>query len=170
MQAWFWHSAKFVLGEGVANALSSHHPEQDYRAALCRFEDELFARYPDGHRIMGEAEARSLVATVFAACGRKVPRLDLVAGFADPQIGGFADVGRNRILIEDGCLYRFLVLHESAHLLVPTDHRHGAVFTYVLQMLYRTFIGVPERAVRDLLLHHGLPSYTDLPQDACLAA
>ena len=33
-----------------------------------------------------------------------------------------------------------------------------------------TFIGVPERAVRDLLLRHGLPSYTDLPQGASLAA
>jgi hypothetical protein len=53
---------------------------------------------------------------------------------------------------------------------VPADHRHGATFTYVLQMLYRTFIGVPERAVRDLLVRHGLPSYTDLPQGASLAA
>jgi len=59
MQAWFWHSAKFVLGEAVAGALSPHHAEQDCRAALCRFEDELFARYPDGHRIIGEAEARA---------------------------------------------------------------------------------------------------------------
>jgi hypothetical protein len=170
MQAWFWHSAKFVLGEGIANALSFHDPEQDYRAALCRFEDELFARYPAGHRIMGEAEARALIATVFAACGRKLPRLDLVDGFADPAVGGFADVERNRILIEKGCLYRFLVLHESAHLLAPTDRQHGAIFTYVLQILYRTFIGVPERSVRDLLLRHGLPSYTDLPQSASLAA
>ncbi len=170
MQAWFWHSAKFVLGEGVAAALSFDQPERDYRAALCRFEDALFARYPEGHRIMGEAEARALITTVFTACGRKVPALDLVAGFADPQVGGYADIRRNRILIEEGCLYRFLVLHESAHLLVPTDHRHGAVFTYVLQMLYRTFVGVPERAIRDLLLRHGLPSYTDLPQDARLAA
>jgi hypothetical protein len=170
MQAWFWHSAKFVLGEGIANALSFHDPEQDYRAALCRFEDDLFAHYPAGHHIMSEAESRALITTVFTASGRKPPRLDLVDGFADPAIGGFADVEHNRILIEKGCLYRFLVLHESAHLLVPTDRQHGATFTYVLQMLYRTFIGVPERAVRDLLLRHGLPSYTDLPQATSLAA
>jgi hypothetical protein len=170
MQAWFWHSAKFVIGEGVASASSYHHPGQDYREALCRFEDELFAHYPDGHRIMDEAEARALVATVFSACERRVPRLEMVAGFADPQIGGFADIRRNRILIERGCLYRFLVLHEAAHLLAPTDHHHGAAFTYVLQMLYRTFIGVPERVMRDLLLRHGLPSYTDLSQDVRLAA
>jgi hypothetical protein len=170
MQAWFWHSAKFVLGEGIANALSFQDAEQDYRAALCRFEDDLFAHYPDGHRIMGEAEARALIATVFTACGRKLPRLDLVDGFADPAVGGFADVARNRMLIEKGCLYRFLVLHESAHLLVPGDRQHGATFTYILQMLYRTFIGVPERAVRELLLRHGLPSYTDLPQNVRLAA
>jgi hypothetical protein len=170
MQAWFWHSAKFVLGEGIANALSFRYPEQDYRAALCRFEDDLFARYPAGHRIMEEAESRALIGTVFSACGRQIPRLDLVDGFADPAVGGFADVERHRILIEKGCLYRFLVLHESAHLLVPTDHRHGATFTYVLQMLYRTFVGVPERAVRELLQYHGLPSYTDLPEIADLAA
>ena len=170
MQAWFWHSAKLVIGKGTATAKSLHRHEHDHREALCRFEDELFARYPEGHRIMDEAGTRALLATVFTACGRRVPKLEMVAGFADPQIGGFADVRRHRILIEKGCLYRFLVLHEAAHLLAPSDHRHGAAFTYVLQTLYRTFIGVPERVMRDLLVRHGLPSYTDLPQDVRLAA
>jgi hypothetical protein len=170
MRVWFLRQAKVALGEGVAAAASSGHGGCDYRAALCRFEDDLFARYPDGHRIMDAAETRTLIATVFTACGRPLPRLELVAGFADPNVGGYADVEGNRILIEEGCLYRFLVLHEAAHLLVPEDNRHGAGFTYVLQMLYRVFIGIPERAVRDLLLHHGLPSCTALPEECRRAA
>jgi len=108
MQAWFWCQARFVLGASFLNALPLPDADRDYRAALCRFEDDLFARYPDGHRILGEAEAHALIASVFTACGRAVPSLDLVDGFADPRIGGFADVEGNRIMIERGCLYRFL--------------------------------------------------------------
>ena len=170
MQAWFWRQAEFALREGILAASSTEVADRDYRAALCRFEDDLFARHPAGHRIMDIVETRALIASVFTACGRPVPRLELVAGFADPKIGGYADVEGNRIMIEEGCLYRFLVLHEAAHLLVPDDRRHGSTFTYVLQMLYRVFIGISEHAVRDLLLRHGLPSYTELPQDSRLAA
>jgi hypothetical protein len=170
MQAWFWRQAKFALGEGVAAAASSDCSNRDCRAMLCNFEDDLFARHPGGHRIMGVDETRALIATVFIACGRTVPRLELVAGFADPKVGGYADIEGNRIMIEEGCLYRFLVLHEAAHILVPADHRHGSAFIYVLQMLYRVFVGVPEQAVRDLLLRHGLPSYTDLPRERRLFA
>jgi hypothetical protein len=170
MESWFWCQAKFVLGGNFLCTLPLRDAERDYRAALCRFEDDLFARYRDGHRILGEAEASALIATVFTACGRAVPDLDLVDGFDDPRVGGLADVEGNRIMIEKGCLYRFLVLHESAHLLVPTDHRHGPVFTYVLQMLYRTFIRVPEHVIREFLIRHELSSYTELPQDARIAA
>ena len=62
-----------------------------------------------------------------------------------------------------GYLYRFLVLHESAHLIVPEDRRHGPAFTYILQLLYRSFIGIPEEAVRSFLTRHGLPAYTGTP-------
>lgn len=170
MQAGFWRQGEFALGDGVAAASSFERSDRDYRAALCRFEDDLFAHFPGGHRIMDVAEARTLITAVFGACGRPVPQLELVAGFADPKIGGYADVEGNRIMIEEGCLYRFLILHEAAHILVPADHRHGSAFTYVLQMLYRVFIGIPEQAVRDLLLRHGLPSYTALPRDSRLSA
>jgi hypothetical protein len=168
MQAWFGQKAKLVLDEGVAAAGIRGCREQDYRAALCRWEDELFARFPAGHRIMDESEARALIAEVFAAFDRPAPRLDMVAGFEDPRVGGFADVRNHRIIIERGCLYRFLVLHEAAHILVPDDRMHGPVFTYVLQVLYRAFIGIPEQPVQALLRAHGLPSYTMLP-DASLA-
>jgi len=161
MQA--WRTTKFILGDVVAAALSPPRAEQDYRDALCRWEDALFARFPDGHRILDVSEASALIATVFGAFDRPVPTLEIVAGFDDPRIGGFADIPGNRILIEDGCLYRFLILHESAHLLVPTDQRHGAMFAYVLQILYRMFIGIPEHPIRELLECHGLPSHTDLP-------
>jgi hypothetical protein len=161
MQA--WRTTKFILGDVVAATLSPPCAEQDYRDALCRWEDALFARFPDGHRILDVSEASALIATVFGAFDRPVPTLEIVAGFDDPRIGGFADIPGNRILIEDGCLYRFLILHESAHLLVPTDQRHGAMFTYVLQILYRMFIGIPEHPIRELLECHGLPSHTDLP-------
>jgi hypothetical protein len=77
-------------------------------------------------------------------------------------------VKRHRIVIEKGCLYRFLVLHETAHILVPEDRHHGPVFIYVLQTLYRTFFEVPEAAIRDLLILHGLPSYTTLPEPEAL--
>jgi hypothetical protein len=165
MQA--WRTAKFVLGNATATATAVTRgcAEQDYRAALCRWEDALFARFPEGHRILGVDEARALIAMVFGPFDKPVPTLEIVAGFEDPQVGGFADVASNRILIEDGCLYRFLILHESAHLLVPTDRCHGAMFTYLLQILYRIFIGIPEYPVRKLLRRHGLPSYTDLPAD-----
>jgi hypothetical protein len=160
MQAW---RTKFVLGDAVAAALLPHCAEQDYRDALCRWENALFARFPAGHRILDADEAKALIARVFGAFDRPVPTLEIIAGFDDPRIGGFADIAGNRILIEDGCLYRFLILHESAHLLVPTDQCHGAMFIYVLQILYRMFIGIPEHPIRELLQRHELPSYTDLP-------
>jgi hypothetical protein len=69
-------------------------------------------------------------------------------------------VANHRIAIEKGYLYRFLVLHESAHLIVPEDRRHGPAFTYILQLLYRSFVGIPEEAVRSFLTRHGLPAYT----------
>jgi hypothetical protein len=168
MYAWLRRFASSVLNEGTVAALAQGGPQQDCRAALCRWEDELFAQYPEGHRIMTTDEATALIGAVFAAFGRAAPRLDLVAGFEDPRIGGFADVKRHRIVIEKGCLYRFLVLHEAAHILVPEDRHHGPVFIYVLQTLYRTFLGVPEAAVRELLRRHGLPSYTELPEAEAL--
>lgn len=158
-----------MLSEGVSAALGYGVPGKDYRTALCRWEDELFGRFPEGHKILTPAAATSLIETVFEGCGRKPPELRLVPGFDDPRVGGFADVARNRILIENGCLYRFLVLHESAHILVPSDRHHGAIFTYVLQFLYRTMIDIPETAIRELLLRHGLPSYTELPEEAAVA-
>lgn len=135
---------------------------------MCRWEDALFARFPEGHRILGIDAARALIARVFGTFDREVPSLELVAGFDDPKVGGLADIAGNRILIEDGCLYRFLILHESAHLLVPTDQCHGAPFTYILQILYRIFIGIPERPVRELLQRHGLPSRTEFPAESRL--
>jgi hypothetical protein len=164
MYAWLRRFASSVLNEGVAAARAQGWPQQDCRAALCRWEDALFARYPEGHRIMTTTEATVLIEDVFAAFGRPAPRLDLVPGFEDPRVGGFADVKRHRIVIENGCLYRFLVLHEAAHILVPEDRDHGPVFIYVLQVLYRIFLGVPEEAISDLLKQHGLPSYTRLPE------
>ncbi len=147
-------TTKFILGDVAAAALSPPCAEQDYRDALCRWEDALFARFPDGHHILDVSEATALIATVFGAFDRPAPALEIVAGFDDPRIGGFADIPG------------ILILHESAHLLVPTDQRHGAMFTYVLQILYRMFIGIPEHPIRELLECHGLPSHTDLPAGA----
>jgi hypothetical protein len=168
MYAWLRRFAGSVLNEGTAAALAQGWPEQDCRAALCRWEDDLFAQYPECHRILTKSEATTLIDAVFAAFGRAPPQLDLVSGFEDPRVGGFADVKRHRIVIEKGCLYRFLVLHETAHILVPEDRHHGPVFIYVLQTLYRTFFEVPEAAIRDLLILHGLPSYTTLPEPEAL--
>ena len=70
------------------------------------------------------------------------------------------DVANHRIAIERGHLYRFLVLHEAAHLIVPEDRRHGPGFTFILQLLYRSFVGIPEEAVRHYLSRHGLPLFT----------
>ncbi|MDB5410487.1 MAG: hypothetical protein JWL84_5399 [Rhodospirillales bacterium] len=169
MYAWLRRFAGSVLTEGAVAALAQSGSSQDCRAALCRWEDALFAQYPEGHRIMTTPEATALIEDVFAAFGRAAPQLELVPGFEDPRIGGFADVKRHRIVIENGCLYRFLVLHEAAHILVPEDRHHGPVFIYVLQTLYRAFLDVPETAVRELLTQHGLPSYTVLPEPESLA-
>jgi hypothetical protein len=169
MYAWLRCFAGSVLNEGTVAALAQAGPQRDCRAALCRWEDDLFTRYPQGHRVITTREATTLIGDVFAAFRRPAPRLDLVVGFEDPRIGGFADVKRHRIVIEKGCLYRFLVLHEAAHLLVPEDRNHGPVFIYVLQTLYRTFLGIPESAVRELLEQHGLPSYTELPEPEVLS-
>jgi hypothetical protein len=148
------------LSDAVAAASRRGDQRTDFRAAVCRFEDELFAAFPAGHRIMGYDEAADMVGEIFRTLGRSPPRLTLVAGFDDPRVGGFADVLNHRIAIERGYLYRFLVLHESAHLIVPHDRRHGPAFTYILQLLYRSFIGIPEEAVRRFLSRHGLPAYT----------
>ncbi len=159
----FARLAKRGMNDGVAAALRHGDVSTDFRAAICRFEDDLFAVFPAGHRLMDYEDAAAMIHEIFATCGRRVPRLALVAGFDDPRVGGFADVANHRIAIEKGYLYRFLILHESAHLLVPEDRRHGPAFTYMLQLLYRSFIGIPEDAVRRFLHRHGLPAYTGLP-------
>lgn len=156
----FCRVARHGLGEAVAAVTRRADLHTDFRAAICRFEDDLFAAFPAGHRLMDYAAAAAMVRDIFFACGRVPPKLALVAGFDDPKVGGFADVANHRIAIEKGYLYRFLVLHEAAHLMVPEDRRHGPAFTYILQLLYRSFIGIPEEAVRGFLSRHGLPAHT----------
>jgi len=159
----FARVARGGLRDAVAFACHGADLASDFRAAICRFEDELFETFPAGHRRMDLDDARSMVGDIFTLCGQMPPKLALVAGFDDPRIGGFADVAHHRIAIEQGYLYRFLVLHESAHLIVPEDRRHGPAFTYILQLLYRSFIGVPEEAMRRLLRRHQLPAFTAVP-------
>jgi len=156
----FVRVAKRGLGQAIAAASRGGDLATDFRAAVCRFEDDLFAAFPAGHGLMAYDAAAAMLREVFAACGAAPPALALVPGFDDPRVGGFADVANHRIAIENGYLYRFLVLHESAHLLVPQDRRHGPGFTYVLQLLYRSFVGIPEEVVRRFLTRHGLPAYT----------
>src|SRR5215469_6515736 len=159
----FARVARGGLRDAVAFACDGADLASDFRAAICRFEDELFETFPAGHRRMDLDDARSMVGDIFTLCGQMPPKLALVAGFDDPRIGGFADVAHHRIAIEQGYLYRFLVLHESAHLIVPEDRRHGPAFTYILQLLYRSFIGIPEEVVARFLRRHGLPAYTAAP-------
>lgn len=158
-----------IVFAGLARAIACGDTGTDYRAALCRWEDSLFAEFPAGHEIIELDEAVAMIGEVFRAFGKRAPSLELVPGFDDPKVGGYADVAGYRIAIESGFLYRFLVLHECAHLLVPEDRNHGPAFIYVLQILYRCFIGIPERAVARHLRRHGLPSYTSLP-DLALAS
>jgi hypothetical protein len=159
----FARVARGRLRDAVALACDGADLASDFRAAVCRFEDELFEIFPAGHRRMEFDDARSMLGEIFTLCGRMPPKLALVAGFEDPRVGGFADIANQRIAIERGYLYRFLVLHESAHLIVPEDRRHGPAFTYILQLLYRSFIGVPEEAMRRLLRRHRLPAFTAVP-------
>jgi hypothetical protein len=156
-------AANRILNEGVRAATFAGQHGVEYRPALCAWENELFAQFPQGHQLLDENEASALIAQVFDACERPAPILELVPGFADPQIGGFADVEGHRIVIEAGCLYRYLVLHEIAHLLVPEDRHHGPAFTYVLQSLYRFYLQIPEDGIRVSLERNGLPAYTQLP-------
>jgi hypothetical protein len=145
------------LPEIIAEARRSSAGIADLRAALCRWEDDLFSEFPAGHELIDRDEAEAVIAAIFRAVGRPVPTLRLVPGFDDPRIGGFADVANHLIAIETGFLYRFLVLHECAHLLVPEDRLHGGTFLYVLTYLYQHFIGIPEMPARRLLQTHGLP-------------
>lgn len=159
----FSRIAKEGLSDAIVAATRYCDLRTDFRAAICRFEDDLFAAFPAGHGLLQYDDAMAMLTDVFSICGRKPPNLAIVAGFDDPRVGGYADVKNHRIAIENGYLYRFLVLHESAHLIVPEDRRHGPAFTYVLQLLYRSFIGIPEEAIRRFLSRHGLPSYTGVP-------
>jgi hypothetical protein len=164
----FARVAKRGLALAIAAAMRVGDRRTDFRPAVCRFEDDLFAAFPAGHGRIDYESATGMLCQVFAMCGRAPPRLALVRGFDDPLVGGFADVANHRIAIEKGCLYRFLLLHESAHLIVPEDRRHGPGFTYVLQLLYRSFLGVPEEAMRRCLKRHGLPVDTGAPALAAL--
>jgi hypothetical protein len=159
----FARVAKRGLTQAVAVATRGSDFKTDFRARICRFEDDLFAAFPAGHGLMEYGAASGMLREVFTTCGAAPPELALVAGFDDPRVGGFADIANHRIAIERGYLYRFLVLHESAHLLVPADRYHGPAFTYVLQLLYRSFIGIPEEAIRRFLTRHGLPTCTGVP-------
>jgi hypothetical protein len=152
------------LREGVASASFMPDSRIDYRPALCRFEDDLFATFTAGHEIVSYPEAVRMIGAVFGAVGRAAPDLELVSGFDDPKIGGFADVANHMIKIETGYLYRFLILHECAHILIPEDKMHGPAFTYVLQLLYRAFVGIPVHAMQQFLARHRLPALTALPR------
>jgi hypothetical protein len=154
------------LRQGVTAARGLEQGRVDCRAALCRFEDALFAAFPAGHEIIDFDTAVAMIGELFRACGRPAPALDIVGGFEDPRIGGFADVARHRIAIERGFLYRFLVLHECAHILVPEDRLHGPAFIFALQLLYRHFIDIPEAAIRHHLRRQGLPDTTQLASSA----
>lgn len=160
MATLFGRWARRGLGEALAAAIGGGDRETDFRAAVCGFEDDLFAAYPLGHGVMAYDAARAMIAEIFGALGRHPPRLAIVPGFADPKVGGYADIANHRIAIERGHLYRFLVLHEAAHLIVPADRLHGPGFTFILQILYRSFIGVPEDDIRHYLERHGLPAVT----------
>jgi hypothetical protein len=160
MSTIFGRWARRGLGEAIASAVAEGDTKTDFRAALCRFEDDLFGEYPAGHALLDYGAAKAMVAEIFGALDRRPPRLTLVPGFADPRVGGFADIANHRIAIERGHLYRFLLLHEAAHLVVPEDRLHGPAFTFVAQLLYQSFIGVPEDAVRRCLARHGLPIFT----------
>ena len=152
--------ARRGLSDALAAAITDSDRKTDFRAAVCGFEDDLFAAYPLGHGLISYDAARAMIAEIFGALGQRPPRLAIVPGFADPKVGGYADIANHRIAIERGHLYRFLVLHEAAHLIVPADRLHGPGFTFILQLLYRSFIGVPEEAVRQYLERHGLPAVT----------
>lgn len=162
----FGRAAQRGLSAAIATATRFGDLTIDFRAAICRFEDDLFAEFPTGHRLMEYDDAVRMLRDIFRSIGRATPRLALVPGFDDPRVGGYADVKNHRIAIETGYLYRFLVLHEAAHLIVPEDRRHGPAFTYTLQLLYRSFIGIPEDAMRRFLNRHGLPAVTGIYADA----
>ena len=162
MATLFGRWARRGLSEALAAVIGGGDRQTDFRAAVCGFEDDLFSAYPLGHGVMAYDAARGMIAEVFGALGRPSPRLAIVPGFADPKVGGYADIANHRIAIERGHLYRFLVLHEAAHLIVPADRLHGPGFTFILQLLYRSFIGIPEETVRQYLERHGLPASTGL--------
>jgi hypothetical protein len=148
-----------ILDSGVRAPAIGGAPGIDYRPAVCRWENHLFKKHPQALRILEEGEAQALIREIFAACGGRLPAptLEMVPGFADPQIGGYADVARNRILIERGFLYAYLVLHEIAHILVPEDRRHGPAFIHILQTLYRIHLDIPDTDLRNLMREHDLP-------------
>lgn len=151
------------MSGSLATANFCRSQTTEYRPAICAFENNLFTRFPSGLEILDPQRARRLINEIFVLCGRRPPALKLVTGFTDPHIGGYADIRRHRILIERGCTYRFLVLHEIAHILVPEDRYHGPAFTYVLQTLYRCYLGIPEEELRAELERHGLPIHASLP-------
>ncbi len=148
------------LLENWNQAVAAPDEGPDLRDRVCRWEDDLFGYFPIGHGFIEPAMAERLVGEVFDAAGRPVPEFELIDRFADPTIGGYADVKRHRITIERGALHRFLVLHECAHLLAPQDRRHGPTFIYIVQGLYRRAFDIPEKLVRQLLQRHALPQAT----------
>jgi len=165
MTALFARVVERGLGDCLAAAVRDSDRATDFRAAVCRFEDDLFASFPAGHQVLDYYEGAAMVREIFRVLGRCPPRLALVPAFADSRIGAYADIRNHRIAIDRDHLYRFLVLHEAAHFIVPVDRRHGPAFTYILQLLYRSFIGIPEDAMRCFLSRHRLPSYTRATAD-----
>jgi hypothetical protein len=129
----------------------------DYRPAVCRWENDLFERHPQALRLLEEQAARTLIRRIFADVELPAPRLAIVSGFSDPDIGGYADVVRNVIFIEEGFLHVYLILHEIAHVLVPEDRLHGAAFIHVAKALYGAHLDIPEADLVALMRRHRLP-------------
>lgn len=145
-------------------AVLANGNQVNFRSALCSWEDELFTEFRRGHSLMEYESAKALIRRVFRTFNKPEPSLLIVPGFDDPRVGGYANLEYNYILIETGFLYRFLVLHECAHILAPADRNHGPAFIAVLEFLYRQHVAISREAILRHLRRHGLPE-TTLPEE-----
>ena len=106
----FTRAAARGLNRAIADVATRGDRRTDFRAAICRFEDELFAEFPAGHRLIEYSMAVAMIGEIFTACGRAPPQLTLVAGFDDPRVGGYADVEG---VIATGAPTPFTILDEA---------------------------------------------------------
>jgi hypothetical protein len=120
-------------------------PRDSQRSAIYKWEREIAQAHPDLRRALTLAECEDMVRLVWKHYGRDGPMPAIKDGRGTRHARG----GAQAISLPVWSRQPYIVLHETAHALVPVAPWHGRVFARVFADLLVRFGGVPRAEVFD---------------------